>query len=523
MQEMRTDGVMLASRLEHAGVPGRDDGSLKRVEDGLVAERLEAALRAEAAAVAEVDFLRVEREALEAEFERVGQTTRAETQWRTGFGLGRLARVGAGIEPYEWKDEPQMDESPIVSGVASAPVPRVPARSRNGHGVRYGATAEEQDAPAWIAQNQRVERRVENRRVEDRRVEDRRVADDRASEGRVPDGGDLDLRVSDSRVSDSRVLDSASRHDRVVGSRVARASATAASHSGDSLIRSRERVASRWFALSGVFENGNEEYAERAADPGRETKTPVLAVFSLTGGVGKTSLVAAVGRALSGAGEKVLLADTTVPGLLPYYFGSREVRPGVVRTFSPPNGSGDAAIQMVSLHGSSGPCASGGESALACEIRKSGTGANRVLVDMDHSAGPVIRGLTDSNLTVLVPLVADMNSVISLQAMENNFEGAQDADGHAILPYYVLNQFDASSPLQLDVREVLREKLGERLLPFAIRRAAVVGEALAEGMTVMDYASGSGAAEDYGRLAEWVRSLSAAAMPTLRDLRWSER
>ena len=63
--------------------------------------------------------------------------------------------------------------------------------------------------------------------------------------------------------------------------------------------------------------------------------------------------------------------------------------------------------------------------------------------------------------------------------------------GKPSLPYYVLNQFDPSLPLHLDVREVLREQLGDRLLPFALRRAPAVSEALAEGMTVMDYAPNS--------------------------------
>ena len=45
----------------------------------------------------------------------------------------------------------------------------------------------------------------------------------------------------------------------------------------------------------------------------------MLAVFSLAGGVGKTSLVATLGRALSAQGEKVVLADTTAQGLLPIY------------------------------------------------------------------------------------------------------------------------------------------------------------------------------------------------------------
>ncbi len=91
------------------------------------------------------------------------------------------------------------------------------------------------------------------------------------------------------------------------------------------------------------------------------------------------------------------------------------------------------------------------------------------------------------------------------------------------LPHYVLNQFDSSLPLHLDVREVLREQLGDRLLPFALRRAPAVSEALAEGMTVMDYAPNSAVAEDFASLAGWVKSLSAAATTTFRGVRWSER
>jgi cellulose biosynthesis protein BcsQ len=70
---------------------------------------------------------------------------------------------------------------------------------------------------------------------------------------------------------------------------------------------------------------------------------------------------------------------------------------------------------------------------------------------------------------------------------------------------------------------VLREQLGDRLLPFALRRATAMSEALAEGMTVMDYAPNSIVAEDFGTLAGWVKSLSAPASTTYRGVRWSER
>src|SRR5450631_3309638 len=116
----------------------------------------------------------------------------------------------------------------------------------------------------------------------------------------------------------------------------------------EALLQSRERVASRWFALKGVFEKGTGDAAV-VPPPERESRVPCVGVFSLAGGVGKTSIVATLGRALSEYGERVLLVDATSYGLLPFYFGARDLRAGAVRTFAPPGGSTDAPIHMVSV------------------------------------------------------------------------------------------------------------------------------------------------------------------------------
>jgi cellulose synthase operon protein YhjQ len=291
----------------------------------------------------------------------------------------------------------------------------------------------------------------------------------------------------------------------------------------DTLQDQRERVASRWFALKGAFEPGQEPVGEAATANEKEIMTPVLAVFSLAGGVGKTSLVATLGRALSSLGEKVLLTDTTSHGLLPFYFGASELRPGAVRTFSPPSGSTDAPIHLVSYEVDKSASDTIRQNALMDEMAASASGAHRVLLDLNGGSGWIIRRLARMNPTVLVPVAPDMNSVISLQTVERYFEGVADSDGRPILPYYVLNQFDASLPLHLDVREVLRRQLGDRLLPFVVRRAPAVSEALAEGMTVVDYAPDAAIAEDYMNIAGWLRNLSPPATQGFRNIRWSER
>lgn len=291
----------------------------------------------------------------------------------------------------------------------------------------------------------------------------------------------------------------------------------------DTLQHSRERVAARWFALKGVFEQPGQDEPEVTPVRQKETRTPVLAVFSLAGGVGKTSLVATVGRALSSMGEKVLLTDTTSHGLLPFYFGASELRQGTVRTFSPPSGSTDAPIYLVSYDVDQAGTDSAAQEQLTEEIVNNSRGTHRILLDLNVNSSWIVRRLSRMSPTLLIPVAPDMNSVISLQTVEKFFSGVNDGDGRPLQPFYVLNQFDTSLPLHLDVREVMRRQLGDRLLPFVIRRAPAVSEALAEGMTVVDYAPDAPVAEDYLNLATWLRTVAAPATAGFRNVRWSER
>jgi cellulose synthase operon protein YhjQ len=290
---------------------------------------------------------------------------------------------------------------------------------------------------------------------------------------------------------------------------------------GDTLQQSREKVASRWFALRGLFDQGVQEQTPET-QPSRHGEVPVLAVFSLAGGVGKTSLVATLGRALASSGEKVLLTDTTSHGLLPFYFGATELRPGVVRTFAPPIGSADAPVHLVSFDLREKVGDLEAQEELAEELTRDGQGMQRVLIDLSPLTPWVARRLARMNTTIVVPLAPDLSSIISLTAVEKFFADIKDANDQPVHPYYLLNGFDASQPLHLDVREVLRQQLGERLLPFVIRRSPAVAEALAEGMTVMDYAPESPVAQDFMNLASWLRTHSAPA-PGFRKVRWSEQ
>lgn len=285
-----------------------------------------------------------------------------------------------------------------------------------------------------------------------------------------------------------------------------------------------EPSSSRWFALRTVFDFNNPAPVEpENVEP--PTAPPVIAVFSLAGGIGKTSMVATLGRALSARGERVLLVDTAAYGLMPFYFGAHDHRPGVLRTFSPPGTVGDSPIQLLALDPENITAESAASDPLLTEIGKYSRGVSRVIIDLATASGATSRRVMKMSPTVLVPIVPDMNSVVSVRSIDSFFQHNQNGNSHGkpSLPFYVLNRFDPSIPLHLDIHEMLGQQLGDRLLPFVLHRSSTVSEALAEGMTVMDYAPEAPVADDFGSLAGWVKSQSAPAVRASRGVRWSER
>jgi cellulose synthase operon protein YhjQ len=276
-----------------------------------------------------------------------------------------------------------------------------------------------------------------------------------------------------------------------------------------------EAVSTRWYALRSVFAPA--ETTKTRLNP--EAHPPIVAFFSLAGGVGKTCLVATLGRALAALGEHLLLTDTPTGGLLPFYFGSRESRPGAVRTFFPPGptlgAETDAPVQVLNLPPERYPGPGPDRDPWLTDLLNGGRLANRILVDVATAGQDVTDRLRRLRPTVLVPLLPDMSSVASLGPLE-----ALSESGETL---YLLNQFDADSPLHLDVRALLQRQLGDRLLPFVVRRSYAVSEALAEGMTVIDYAPDSPVAEDYRVLASWLRSSVAPSEVGTRGVRWTER
>jgi cellulose synthase operon protein YhjQ len=284
---------------------------------------------------------------------------------------------------------------------------------------------------------------------------------------------------------------------------------------------SRPESVPRWLALRQVYETSARENTDSTSARMPEIRTPLLAVFSLAGGVGATSVVASLGRALSAAGERPILIDTTSQALLPFYFGGKELRAGLMRTWSPPEGTGEP-VSLILHDASQMNRDETAQQRLTQQIFSSAIGAQRILVDLSPPSSWLLRRWVDLRPAVLVPLVPSMDSVIRLEATEKLFAAIRGKDGSSLLPYYVLNHFDASLPLHLDIRSVLRRRLGDRLLRFTIRSSPVIAEAVADGCTVLDYAPEAGVSQEYRDIAAWLANISPPRSTAAADSRWSD-
>jgi len=69
---------------------------------------------------------------------------------------------------------------------------------------------------------------------------------------------------------------------------------------------------------------------------------------------------------------------------------------------------------------------------------------------------------------------------------------------------HVLNSFDATLPLHVDLRAIYVETLGRDFAPYVVHRDETVAEALAADRPVLDYLAASQAVRDLHALARWL-------------------
>ena len=242
--------------------------------------------------------------------------------------------------------------------------------------------------------------------------------------------------------------------------------------------------------------------------------SPALAVYSLAGGVGKTTFVANLGRVLCSLHEKVLLVDSSGSGLLPFYFGASDLRSGL-RTFVSPDGL-HSPLHVI---GTEDVTASWVEKDVKSAMRNN----QRTIFDLGPASAGFLAQIFGMCGTVLIPLLPDLNSILSVSRIESMFKSMQ-CNG-VVVPdhFYVFNRFDSLDSIDRRARALVERQCGDRLLQITIRDGAEVAKAIASRMTVADHAPESDVAHDFMQLAEWARRRAPVKAGSSVQLRWSER
>ncbi|MEP7363589.1 MAG: cellulose synthase operon protein YhjQ/BcsQ [Acidobacteriota bacterium] len=231
-----------------------------------------------------------------------------------------------------------------------------------------------------------------------------------------------------------------------------------------------------------------------------------LTIAGAAGGVGTTTIAATLARVCSRRGYGVFFFDAAEESIVPLYLGAGRVVSGASPgwSFHPHPELRQGAISVVAC----GRTAEAGTvQSPWSRARGLGGVAADIVIDSGSLQGFDSPAETVCDTTSVVVLAPDIRCVLQIRSIEKKFAGCEAGS----LPRYVLNQFNQEIPLHQEVRASLANHLGDRLAPITVRSAQEIPKALAEGLTVIDYAPNSPVASDIVQVVDWLRSSATSA------------
>lgn len=238
----------------------------------------------------------------------------------------------------------------------------------------------------------------------------------------------------------------------------------------------------------------------------------VVALVSVNGGVGRSTLVTALSSGLQRLGRRVVALDLDPQNALYHHFGLSHALPGIGRTslhnerWSQILQSGFAGCQVITF----------GETDirqqedlqrwlkqepdwLAQHLSALGLSEqDTVIIDTPAGNNAYLHQALNVADVVLVIAQADAASLGTLEQMEQLLAPHRNRQP-ALRCHFVINQLDEASGFSLDMVEVFRKRLGENLLEV-VHRDSAVSEALAFGSDPLDNEATSMACDDINEL-----------------------
>ena len=245
---------------------------------------------------------------------------------------------------------------------------------------------------------------------------------------------------------------------------------------------------------------------------------PTVFVTSMTGGVGVTTIAATLGHCLAKAGDHVAIAESEASLVLPFHFGASGDREGQRLQFVLPGCRHTIHVvkgieRVESRSFASSLPATDQDNLLLARVREVAELSTRFVFDASRLCLEDVLAASKTSQRVLIAIVPDFACTLSVLALEERLNAKLANSQQTVRPSYIFNKFDHEMALHRDIEALLKSHLGNRLLPVILRRSDSVSEALAKGMTVVDYCASEGISQDFQQLAEWARRASTNHEP----------
>lgn len=239
-----------------------------------------------------------------------------------------------------------------------------------------------------------------------------------------------------------------------------------------------------------------------------------VAIINQKGGVGKTSITANLGHALSLLGKHVMVVDLDPQGQLSTSLG----------IFRPPTHGIDEVLankmplEAVAIHTRENMVLIPAGEGLAEIERYDGDGLARsrllhealerempdkdyVLFDCPPASGLITANALMASDEVLIPVTGDylgLNGLAHLMTTLKRFAAFRDGP---LQQWIVVSRYHARRRLSREVLEKLLSHCVDEVLETPIREAAVMAECPAVGRTIFEYRRSSRSAQDFMNLA----------------------
>ncbi|MCQ8895420.1 cellulose biosynthesis protein BcsQ [Limnobacter humi] len=237
-----------------------------------------------------------------------------------------------------------------------------------------------------------------------------------------------------------------------------------------------------------------------------------IALISSVGGAGRTSLATALAHHLSQLGRPVRLVQLDPKNNLPFQLGlntaaDRGVFQAAQQQLSmldiqlPLNAPFQAvpfgSAVLSQLCGFEHQLVDNPQTLTTTLFRDAQAGLIQLL---DLPAWPsalanAALSFTDLNLVLLTP---DTHAVLGIDPLLPQLLRSRGAS------YFLMNRFDSTKVLHLDLWTLCKTKLGHRLLPFYLHEDQGLPESTAAGVSLGEYAPKSQLLEDHQKLANWI-------------------